>query len=928
MSQFNSFLNLLKDGLTLINSFRVNNKYSDGINIGIFLNKYIVAINPILTNVLSLVNIESKDVIYNLISAIYNELSLCYFNNQNNQNKDLESMFLYSVLALRYSSESEKVLDEYRKYQGYGVKTIGKNYIKYNREIVEEMINYTKDEMSRVEVKDENEMKNKIIVTMTTCKRFDLFEQTINSFLSCCNDRHLISEFLVIDDNSSDEDKKKMMELYPFVKFCFKDQNNKGHAKSMNIIRSYVLNKKYPYMFHMEDDWRFLFKDNLITKCKTVLESNSKYGQCLLNKNYSEEDELYKYVGGIRNELNLDDKITGNSIKYYEHEYYQGTEMYKKMNENVGRNTCYYWPSYSLRVSLIRTEIFKEIGNYNESAEHFEMEYAHRYTLKNYKSVYLETLYCQHLGRKTWEINNTSIKNAYSLNDQTQFGKVENKVEKKVEVIERMENKVEVIKRMENKEIEKKSLEDELISFIKDVINNKQPTLNFNNKMIELINSIVKEEKKEEIKKITLDFTQNKEEIREETKEEKLIDLEASINMENTKVKDKMYKMKTYVINLEKRKDRLDSFKSKNWDKIKSLNPVFFKAVDGNLVKPTNKILKLFEAGDFNYRKGIIGCACSHILLWLELIRNKDLDTLLILEDDIILPDDFTGKLTEVLQKAPFVGNRPIWSVLFLNHFPYIEYKHKQRKNGDIELELWDKQRIIRESAGSTMGYLITKTGAENIIQHIQDNSVYNAIDWCIFKTSLNNKYLKSLEEAQGKSLIYYCNPPIVYPVNENIMATEKIDSDIQYNKDSLKMDIRQRLKREIIYWNLNLKSNGYKSFGEQKIEGLNYNENSNIIISESIPTRLVLLSNIIIVPFNSYIRKVELIKQFKEYPIVYYTLEDLSITRITDPEVDIPQCPVNGYFISVPESKINDKVKTDIAFECYINDTFSVECN
>jgi hypothetical protein len=241
---------------------------------------------------------------------------------------------------------------------------------------VAEMINYTKQEMGRTEVKDPNEMKDKIIVTMTTCKRLDLFEQTVNSFINCCQDRHLISEFFVVDDNSSDEDRKKMTELYPFIKFGWKAPDQKGHSRSMNIIRSYVLNKQYPYMFNLEDDWRFLFKDNILMKCKKVLDSNEKYGQCLLNKNYSEEDELYKYVGGIKREINEQDKLTGNSIKYYEHEYYQGQELHKKMNENIGRNTCYYWPSYSLRVSLVKTSVLKDIGNYNESADHFEMEYA------------------------------------------------------------------------------------------------------------------------------------------------------------------------------------------------------------------------------------------------------------------------------------------------------------------------------------------------------------------------------------------------------------------------------------------------------------------------------------------------------------------------------------------------------------------------
>ena len=95
----------------------------------------------------------------------------------------------------------------------------------------------------------------------------------------------MIDEWIVVDDNSSEEDRKKMKENYPFIKYIFKDETNKGHPESMNIIRDYAISR-YKYLFHMEDDWRFFVKDNFITKCIKVLSENEKYGQCLFNKNY------------------------------------------------------------------------------------------------------------------------------------------------------------------------------------------------------------------------------------------------------------------------------------------------------------------------------------------------------------------------------------------------------------------------------------------------------------------------------------------------------------------------------------------------------------------------------------------------------------------------------------------------------------------
>jgi hypothetical protein len=61
-----------------------------------------------------------------------------------------------------------------------------------------------------------------ITFTITSCKRFDLFEQTVNSFLNCCTDVEKIDSWLCVDDNSSNEDREKMQSRYPFFRFYFK----------------------------------------------------------------------------------------------------------------------------------------------------------------------------------------------------------------------------------------------------------------------------------------------------------------------------------------------------------------------------------------------------------------------------------------------------------------------------------------------------------------------------------------------------------------------------------------------------------------------------------------------------------------------------------------------------------------------------------
>ena len=42
-----------------------------------------------------------------------------------------------------------------------------------------------------------------ITFTITSCKRFDLFEKTMNSFLNCCIDIERIDKWLCVDQNTT-----------------------------------------------------------------------------------------------------------------------------------------------------------------------------------------------------------------------------------------------------------------------------------------------------------------------------------------------------------------------------------------------------------------------------------------------------------------------------------------------------------------------------------------------------------------------------------------------------------------------------------------------------------------------------------------------------------------------------------------------------
>lgn len=257
-----------------------------------------------------------------------------------------------------------------------------------------------------------NNLKTKksknIVFSITTCKRYDLFEKTMNSFINCCQDAHLIDCWICIDDNSSEHDRKKMIDNYPFIEFKLKSPNEKGHYVSMNMIRDFVINHNSEYLLHIEDDWHFIESRKYVSDAINILKLNNKYGQVLFNINYAEvpRHEIFIHGGIIKN-------------KFTEHEYYptDSIDYQRFVNKYKDKSTCAYWPHYSFRPSLINTDIFKQIGRFYNTP-HFEMAYAHEYVELGFKSVFFNTFSCIHIGKKTWEKG----PNSYDLNNTNQFG--------------------------------------------------------------------------------------------------------------------------------------------------------------------------------------------------------------------------------------------------------------------------------------------------------------------------------------------------------------------------------------------------------------------------------------------------------------------------------------------------------------------------
>lgn len=300
---------------------------------------------------------------------------------------------------------------------------IDDNMRTYVEDIMDSNVEYLKDSYlvypkNKIGLLKLSSGKSNIILSMTTCKRFDLFEKTINSFINCCdiNELKLIDTWLVVDDNSSQEDRTKMKDLYPFITFIYKSEFDKGHCKSMNIIRNYVLDHNFNYCIHMEDDFHFMKNMKYVSDSLAILKSNSNYGQVLFNRNYAEVEMVVpdkRIPGGYYKKV--------NNIRYLEHEYYKsGTREYSNFIEkHSGYGTNAYWPHFSFRPSMVSCNVYRTVGAFSNTP-HFERTYAEEYVENGFISTFFDQVCCIHIGKKTWE-QNDQVKNSYALNQVDQF---------------------------------------------------------------------------------------------------------------------------------------------------------------------------------------------------------------------------------------------------------------------------------------------------------------------------------------------------------------------------------------------------------------------------------------------------------------------------------------------------------------------------
>jgi GR25 family glycosyltransferase involved in LPS biosynthesis len=485
--------------------------------------------------------------------------------------------------------------------------------------------------------------KDAVLLTITSCKRLDLFMQTINSIVNQWTDKHLITEWVCVDDNSSKENRKKMRKLYPWITFYMKKPAEKGHRASMNIIWDMLKRKGARYWIHLEDDFLFHESRSYVKDATRVLKALyvANIRQVLFNRNYAET---------------VEDQIKGHTVSavagIVEHAYKLGDFPYIN---------CHYWPHYSFRPSVTDVAAILELGNFDSPNVFFEKDYAIKWTAGGYRSAFFDAITCTHTGKLTTEHH---VKNAYALNDVDQgLGTM-----------------------------------NPSVSTVSDAA--KQPIIQ--------------------------------------------------------------------IVNLKRRPDR----KSKMIETLTAagFNPkqyAFVEAVDGQSLESTASIAQLFKGNDFGFRKGIVGCALSHLNIWMHLAAEPSVPYTIVLEDDIHMVPDFSKHLQLTLKH---VGTND------LVFFGYSMQDEARASHPEYNATV-DKPIIRPLNRGIYVGgmicYYLSQAGAQKLMQYVHANGIQNGIDY----------FLKIMPGLTIGEVV----PQLVFSEWYKYWDGKDVDSDIQKSHDVLK---------------------------------------------------------------------------------------------------------------------------------------------
>ena len=137
-----------------------------------------------------------------------------------------------------------------------------------NRDLaVPEMLGIASARMEGVAIP--SEASADVTVTLLAGPDLSATEASIDTFMNCCLDRHLLSRFIVFYADLSDADRTALRDRYDFLEFI-RIPVAADSVSQLDALRGHVSAR---YWLHVPRAWRFFAPESLITRMLAVMEA-------------------------------------------------------------------------------------------------------------------------------------------------------------------------------------------------------------------------------------------------------------------------------------------------------------------------------------------------------------------------------------------------------------------------------------------------------------------------------------------------------------------------------------------------------------------------------------------------------------------------------------------------------------------------------
>ncbi len=281
---------------------------------------------------------------------------------------------------------------------------------------------------------------------------------------------------------------------------------------------------------------------------------------------------------------------------------------------------------------------------------------------------------------------------------------------------------------------------------------------------------------------------------------------------------------KTFIINLARRGDKKKHMENEIYRLQNSginLNHEFFDAIDGN----NTAVLSSYDFSIPNWTDpnsgkamtaGEVGCALSHYLVWKKIVQLVDEQKLsrncrvLILEDDIILPDDFMDKL-----KLYTSETESEYDMLYIHRKPF---------NLVSETKISTHINLAKRSYW-TCAYILTYNGAKKLTNANYLNNLIPVDEFVPIMYGCNIAGFEKFFEKYEKIVCYAVCPNLVKLTGNAFNDSETFHSEPIVESDNYKfVDLNGQEKTFVLIYIGPTKGNSFTRFIQYcKLYGIPY---------------------------------------------------------------------------------------------------------